>query len=525
MHEVEVVLALLAATAALATLARRLNMPYPILLVLGGLVVGFLPRLPQITLAPDLVFVLFFPPLLYTAGLDTSLRDLRANIRPIGSLAVGYVLASMLAVAAIAHFAIHGLPWSAAFVLGAIVSPPDPVAAIAVAGRLGVPRQVVTILEGEGLFNDATGLTAFRMAVAATVSGSFSLGAAGITFLVASTGGVLVGLAVGWLAARIQGRLDDTPVEIIVSLLTPFAAWLAAEGVGLSGVLAVVVAGIYAERRVQPDISSETRLRSAAVWDVLSFALEGVLFLLVGMQLPSIVHALSPYPLGTVLRYALVVSAATILVRIAWSFGARWLSQRAARAFRLPVDRTQWRIVAVVSWAGMRGGDSLAAALAVPLLTATGARFPDRDLIVFLTFCVILVTLVGQGLTLPPLIRLLGLRSGGTLQREEANARRRIARAARDRLDTLAAEPWAPDDVVQRLRDRYAHRAQHGVDPDEEGADQQRHAAERRLRRDVLDAEQREALRLRDGGAINDEVYQRILRDLDLEDLRLGQEE
>ena len=521
---VEVVLGLLAVVVALAIIARRVNIPYPILFVLGGLALGLVPRLPQVVLSPNLVFLVFFPPLLYTAGLDTSLRDLRANARPIGSLAVGYVLASMAAVAAAAHVAIAGMPWAAAFVLGAIVSPPDPVAAIAVAGRLGVPQRVVTILEGEGLFNDATGLTAFRVALAATVSGAFSFGSAALTFVVASVGGVLIGLLVGIVAAWVQRRLDDPPVEILVSILTPFAAWIAAENIGLSGVMAVVTAGIYAERQVQPVISSTTRLRSSAVWDVLSFALEGLLFLLVGLQLPTITQALTPRPLGAVLQYAAIISLATILTRMVWSLGARWLTQVAAQALRLPVGPPEWRTIGVVSWAGMRGGDSLAAALAIPLLIHSGAPFPDRGLIVFLTFCVILVTLVGQGLTLPLVIRLLGLHDQGELEREEAAARRRVVAAGHSRLEEVADEPWAPAEAVRALRARYEHVAKHGVGPAAE-ADRRRHANERRLRLEVLAAERQEALRLRDAGAINDEVLQRIQHDLDIEEVRLGPED
>jgi monovalent cation/hydrogen antiporter len=304
----------------------------------------------------------------------------------------------------------------------------------------------------------------------------------------------------------------------------PFAAWIPAEAAGLSGVLAVVTAGIYAERRVQPMISSTTRLRGAVVWDAMTFALEGLLFLLVGLQLPRIVGALSPRPLGSVLWYAAVVGLATILVRIGWSFGARWLTQMVARALRLRAEPPRWRIVAVVSWAGLRGGDSLAAALAVPLLTATGAAFPDRDLIVFLTFCVILVTLVGQGLTLPMLIGLLGVRDEGEFQREEAHARGRMAEAGRERLEILATEPWAPRQAVQQLRARYEHWARHGTDQGED-ADRQRHAGERRLRREVLAAERQEALRLNNQGVINHEVLQQIQRDLDLEDVRLGPED
>src|ERR1043166_4977036 len=325
MDVIEVVLGLLVAVAVLALLAKKLPIPYPILLVLGGLSLALVPGLPQVRLEPDLVFVFFLPPLLYPAAIFTSWRDLRANLRPISLLAVGLVLFTTAAVGFLAHHFIPDCPLAAGFVLGAIISPPDAIAATAIAERLSVPRRIVTILEGESLVNDATALVAFRFAVAAVVTGSFSLAHAAGQFVIVAVGGILIGLAVGWLTAWIQKPIDDPPVEITISLLTPFAAYLPAEQLGVSGVLAVVTAGLYHGWRIPEITSSRTRLQAGPVWEMVEFLLNGFIFLLIGLQLPEVLQHLSGRSIPQLVWYAFVISIAVIVMRILWVFPATYL--------------------------------------------------------------------------------------------------------------------------------------------------------------------------------------------------------
>ncbi len=533
MPELEVILVLLAAVAALATLARRIGVPYPILLVLGGLVLAFIPGLPRVELEPDIVFVLFLPPLLFSSAYFTSWRDFRANIRAIGLLAIGLVLLTVVAVAAVAHWVV-GLSWPAAFVLGAIVSPTDAIAATSIAQRLGVPRRIVTILEGESLLNDATGIVAYRIAsgvAAGTLA--FSLSGAALQFVVVAVGGIAVGLAAGWLMVRVFEFLDDTPVEIVASLLTPFAAYLAAEeGPHLlwhellgfpgepffSGVLAVVAGGLYVGRKAPALMSSGSRLEGAAVWNVVVFLLNGLAFGLIGLQLPYVVEGLGEYSYAELFLYAVAVSLAVILIRIVWVFPATYLPRLASRSLRERDPTPPWRNVMVVSWAGMRGVISLAAALALPL------SVPGRDLILFLTFCVILATLVLQGLSLPALIRLLKIEDDGSTEREETKGRIHVAAAALDRIDALAEEEWVREDTAERVRGMYNYRRSRFVarfDGDDGDGLEERSNAYQRLTHELLRAQRQELLRMRNDGEIGDEAMHRIERDLDLEESRL----
>ena len=539
---IELLLLLLLAVAALATLARRLQIPYPILLVLGGLALGFVPGLPRVELEPDLVFLLFLPPILYAAAWFTSWRDFRANLRAIGLLSFGLVFATTAVVAVVARAIVPGLPWAAAFVLGAIVSPPDAAAATAVVQRLGVPRRIVTVLEGESLINDAAALVALRFAVAATVTGAFSLGEAAIQLAFVSVGGVAVGLAFGLLVVWVERRLDDPPIEITLSFLAPVAAYLAAELARVSGVLAVVAAGLYVARRSARLFSADARLRANTVWDLAIFLINGLIFILIGLQLPRVLAALSERSFAALLWQGALVSLTVIVVRIAWVFTAAYLLRLLSRRIRERDPYYPWRNIAVVGYTGLRGVVSLAAALALPLETADGSPFPERDLILFLTFCVILVTLVGQGLTLAPLIRRLGVEADGGAEEEEAEARARGIAAALARLDELAREGWTHDGAVDYLRGYYAKRAHllgarfgrldHAHGPN--GGDGHAHADGRdqreehrrmladfqRLQREVLRAEREVVIRLRDEGVIGDEALRRIERDLDIEELR-----
>src|SRR6266542_2643409 len=361
MQSAQLVLALLIAVAALVTIARRLGIAYPIFLVIGGLLLGLVPGTPRVEIDPDLIFLFVLPPLLYTAAFFTPLRSLRANLGAIGSLAVGLVVATAFAAAAVAHALIPGIPWAVALALGAIVSPPDEIAATAIAARLAVPRRIVTILEGESLLNDATALTIYSIAVAAAVGGALSWTGALTTFALAAVGGGAIGQAVGWMIAQIRARIEDTPVEITISLLTPYAAFLPAEQLGTSGVIATVVAGVYLGRRGSHIMGADVRLTGRAVWDTLIFLLNGLVFIVTGLEVSLLLRALAPSDAVRLVGIGLAVSAVLILVRALWIFGSAF----APRLVRRPSPEPRLFAQSVVlSWAGLRGGVSLAVALA-----------------------------------------------------------------------------------------------------------------------------------------------------------------
>jgi monovalent cation/hydrogen antiporter len=519
LHESEsLLLALMAAVAGLSVLARVIGVPYPILLVLGGLVLGFVPGMPPVELPPELVLVVFLPPLLYWAGFFSSPRDLRAEARPISLAAVGLVLATMVAVAAVAHAVIDGMSWPAAFALGAIVSPTDPLAATAIGRRLGVPRRLITVLEGESLVNDATALVAYRVAVAAAVSGSFVAWQAGLRFVVGVAGGVVIGLLVGWLVAELRRRLDDPVVEIVVSVATGYVAYLPADQLGVSGVLAAVTAGIYVGWRAPELASASTRLLGFSFWEVLVYLANAVLFILVGLQLQPILEGLSGTAVAQLVGQAALVSLVVIAVRLGWLFSIPYLIRLVDRRPSQLMRRVGPRERLVLGWSGMRGAVSLAAALALPL------DFPLRNLILFLTFAVILATLVVQGLTLPALIRRLRFEADDAEEREEVKARLAAAQAALDRLDELAGADWTRDDTVERLHGLYEFRRRRlkarGGYLEDDGAED-RSLAYQRLLRELLDAQRRAIVRLRNQGKISNDVMHRIERELDLEDTRL----
>ena len=524
MHGVELVLSLLLLVALLAVLSRRIGIPYPILMTVGGLLLGLVPGLPRIELAPEIVFLLFLPPILFSAAYFTSLRELRANARPIGLLAFGLVLATTGAVAVVTHALAPGIGWPAAFVLGAIVSPPDAVAATAIAQRLGLPRRVVIILEGESLVNDSTALVAYRLAVVAAATGVFSLGQAALTFVVVSVGGVLIGLVVGWLLIEIEKRLNDPPVEVLVSLLGPFAAWLPAESLQVSGVLAVVTAGIVLGRAAPRIMSSDTRVLGSGVWQMMIFTLNGLVFILIGLQLPTILDEVSvDRSAGELAVLAVLVSGTVIAVRLLWVFPGTYLPRMLRRRQRARDPLPRPRAVLIIGWAGLRGVVSLAAALALPLTTDSGAPFPGRGLLLFLTFSVILATLVGQGLTLPFIIRWLGLGDDGSADHEELHAREAAVSAALGRLEQLSAEWPGHLELIERLQRDQEHAAEHLEHDHDAGGellgDQEmtEHAA---IRQAVIDTQRVALIDLRDRGVIGDEAMRRVERDLDLEELR-----
>jgi CPA1 family monovalent cation:H+ antiporter len=525
MHELELVLALLVVVTALTPIARRLRVPYPILLVLAGLILALLPAVPDIPLDPNLALLLFLPPLLYSASFSTSVRDFRGLLRPILSLAVGLVLVTTAVVAVVLNTLLPGIGWAAAFAFGAIVSPPDAVAAVAVFRGLGVPRRLVTLLEGESLVNDATALVTYRTAVAA-MAVAFSAGEASVRFVVVGVGGVLVGLVVAVLVAALRRRIEDPSVEIALTLLTPFAAYLPAEQLGLSGVLATVAAGLYLGWREPYITGSESRLGGRAVWQMVDFVLNGLVFILIGLQLSLILPALAGHLLIPLIGTGLLVSLAMIVVRLAWIFGDSylrwWLDRRKARAHgrpdTAPAPRRRENLVA--GWAGMRGVVSLAAALALPATT------PERASLIFLTFLVILVTLVGQGLTLPLLIRALGVaQDGNGPAQQELRARRTVTEAALARINQLAGQWPTHLPLINALRAQYEHRASHLEDlpaePEEENPADQELLEHHMIRRAVIDAERSAALHLRERGDIDDTIWRDIERELDLEELRM----
>jgi len=514
-----ILLFLLIAVSALTVLARVLDVPYPILLVLGGSLFGFVPGVPDIELEPDLVLLIFLPPLLFNAAYFTSLRDLRADLRPIMLTAVGLVLATACAVAVVAHAAIAGLPWAAAFALGAIVSPTDPLAATAITRRLGIPRRATAVIEGESLVNDGTALVVYRSALVA-VGGSFDLLDATGDFVVNALGGLAVGLVAGRLLVEVFKRIvGDDVAGVVMSLACGYVGYLPAERLGVSGVLAAVGVGLVVGRRSHEISTAASRLRGYAFWEVLVFLLNAVLFTLVGLQLPAIL-AEQDRSAGELTALAVLVSGTVIGVRLLWShttpYVVRVLDRRASQVAR----RANWRLRTVLAWSGLRGAVSLAAALALP------AGFPERGLLVFLTLAVIFATLVFQGLTLPLLIRRLDIHDDGVASREELVARKEAARAAVAHLRRLGEEEWTRDDTVERMIGLYEFRQRRlrqraGVAEDGEDDLDQRSLDYQRLVREVLDAQRRRVVELRDEGEISDDVLYALERELDLEDERL----
>jgi monovalent cation/hydrogen antiporter len=517
-----VLAAILVAVALLLIVAQLVRVPYPILLVVGGLGLSFVPGIPEIQLPPDLVLIAVLPPLLYGAAFFTSLRDLRENAGAISLLAVGLVLTTMIVVAVAAHFLIPDLGWQGAFVLGAIVSPTDPTAAAAIAERLGLPRRIVALIEGESLVNDGTALVAYKFAVAAVVTGSFSLVDAAGSFVVNVVGGIAIGLAVGFLIRHVRRRLDEPPLEITISLLSGYFAYLPAQAVGVSGVLAAVTVGIYMGWHTPELTSAQTRLQGIAVWEILFFLLNALLFTLIGLQLPGILDALSGRSTATLIGYAAVVTAAVIAARFLWVFPGTYLTARFRRR-RRPIQEPG-KAAILIGWSGMRGAVSLAAALALPITTDAGQPFPNRPLIIFLTFGVIFGTLVLQGLTLPAVVKTLGLEDEGRAEKEEAKARLYAAEAALARLEELAEEDWVREDTLERLRGLFGFRRERfrsRFDPESDGAVEDRSAAFQRLMRELLDAEREAVFELRRTRRIDDDVMRRVVRDLDLEEARL----
>ena len=506
MSDLEFLLLALVGVAALVRLADLVAIPYPIVLVLAGLGVGFVDALPDVEVEAEVYFLVFLPPLLTAAGYSASPKDLKADLQALGFLSFVLVLATMGAVAVVAHAAISGLDWPAAFVLGAVVAPTDPVAAAATFGRLGVPDRVRGLVGAESMVNDATALVAYRVALTAAVSGSFSAGDAILEFVTSAAGGLALGLAFGWVEVRVLRRLTDTALAIFLTVTVPYAAYICAEELGVSGVLAVVAAAIYLGWFSHLAFSADIRLSAQAFWEVLEFALNALLFLLLGLQFPALVDDLrEQLSLGDLLGGALLVSLTVVVVRLL--------------AAQLPLLGDTARERLAIGWSGMRGAISLAAALAIEPEVA------GRDQIIFVTFVVIFVTLVGQGLTLPLLLKVLKLSGATPWSPEEAIARLEAAQNALDRLDELEDEDAVDEEVLRRMRELYRvrfRRCQVVLGGD---GDPGPHAARREtrlaLRRDLIGVERRTLLELRAEGRLRPEVMRSIERDLDLEEARL----
>ena len=517
-HDELQLLALLAALTAMLAVAAVGRLPPPLLFVAGGLVLGFVPGLPRFELPPDLVLVAILPPLLYSAAFFTGLRDLRANLRPITLLAIGLVAVTTCTVAVVAHSIISGFSWGEAFVLGAIVSPTDALAATEVIRRVPVPRRVIAVIEGESLVNDGLALVLYKTALTAAIAGTFSLLSASWDLVVNVIGGVAVGLAVGYVVRQLRRRVDDAPTEVSIALLSGYLAYLPAIAIGVSGVLAAVTIGVYMGWYTPQLTNGVTRISGNAFWEIVTFFVNALLFALVGLQLHGIVDRLGGRSISSLVWDAIVVSVVVIATRVVWVPIFTYVPRLLFRRVRERDPYPPWQAPAIIAWAGMRGAVSLAAALSVPI--ALGGR----DLIVFITFGVILVTLVGQGLTLPPLVRRLQVADDGGAEREDAKARIKAAEAALARLEELEAEGWVREDTAERTRGLYRFRTNRfraryeGVD--DEGVEE-RSQQYQRLRRELLEAERQAVLRLRNEGRITEEVMQRVQRDIDLEDLRL----
>lgn len=519
MDLLEVVLFLLLLSVALGWVARRLNFPYPIALVIGGAALGFLPEVPQFPFDPQFILVLVLPPVLYQTALLTSWRDFKANIRPIGLLAVGLVIATTLAVGAALKFVVPDIPWAAAFVLGAIVSPPDAVAATAILTRLNVPRRVVTILEGESLVNDASGLVLYKFAVAAVLTGTFSLRDASVEFVGVAIAGVLIGIVVGRVFISVHRYLRDVFIEVLMTFAVPYIAYILAESLHVSGVLAVVAAGLVRGRYAPEIVSAEMRIIARSVWKLFVFLLNSLVFILIGLQLSGIIGRLSGYSSGDLMLYATLVSAVAIAVRFAWIYPATYLPRMVSARLRERDPAPSEQELFIMSWCGMRGIVSLAAALALPLALEGGAPFPGRDLIVFLTFVVIAVTLVVQGLTVGPLIRVLGVGTDWSEHEEEQHARFALGKAAIAAISELEAKEGIAPELAERIRAEFAEKisiAPPGGQILTGGAD-----IAKRVRQAAIRAGRRELIRIWRENRISDDVLHHLEEDLDYQESRL----
>ncbi|MBX2916211.1 MAG: Na+/H+ antiporter [Cyclobacteriaceae bacterium] len=522
MENISLIIILLSIVTALAQITDRIRIPYPILLVLVGIGIGLVPGLPNVHLNPDVVFLIFLPPVLYSAAWYTSWPDFKESVRPISLLAVGCVLFTTVLVALSVHYLIPNFGWPEAFVLGAIISPPDAVAATAATKGLKLPRRIITILEGESLVNDATGLIAYRYAIAATASGSFIFWLAGINFFYVAGLGIVLGLMIGYVFYWIHKITpNNATTDTVFTLLAPYASYLVAEEFHASGVLSVVAAGLFMSPRSSEVFSNRTRLQATAVWDTMIFILNGVIFILIGLQLPFIFENLGTYHWSTLLLYGVLISVVTILARILWVFPGTYLPRWLSKEVRSTEPNPGLRQVSIVAWSGMRGIVSLAAALALPIMISKEEPFPNRDLIIFLTFSVIFSTLVLQGMTLRKLIKWFGIKGDDGHEQEEELARLKVAAQVIEHIEeryTLGLS----EAVLNQIKTKYEIRIQRiRRDQSEEKLTREQIEEFTRIQLALIRHEREFVLSLRKQGQIKDEVLRKIEYELDLEEARL----
>jgi len=525
MHNVQavelVVLLLLLFVVAFGALARRLQIPYPIILVIAGALLGFVPGIPRIALNPDTIFFVILPPLLYAAAWATSWRDFRFNLVSILFMAFGLVFFTVIGVAAGTQWLIPGFTWGAGIVLGAAIAPTDALAATSIAKRIGLPKRITDVLEGESLVNDASGLLALEFGIAMVVRNqTFTVGDATLRLIYLIVAGLAVGLATGWLVDKLERRIDDGPIEIVISILIPYAAYFAADRMRASGVLAVVACGLYLSRRSYLLFSPGVRLQAYAVWDALGFILNGLVFVLIGLQLPYVLAGIHNHSFPTLILYGALFSGLVIALRLIWmfpgAFAAHWIR---TRILHQKVSCPSAAAVLIVGWTGMRGVIALAAAIALPQTLANGAPFPQRNLIIFLAFSVIFTTLVLQGLTLPSLVRALGLASAPGRNLEEEAARRQILETAIAHLEQMRENDEEEFDAIYedltghyRQRLAFLNRKEDG----EGAAPLVRHQGLSRISRELVRVERCTAVELRNQGVIDDETLRQLERELDL---------
>ncbi|MGC1482275.1 MAG: Na+/H+ antiporter [Candidatus Acidiferrum sp.] len=527
-HAFELVfLLLLVMVVVFAVLARKLQTPYPIVLVIAGLFLSFIPGIPKITLNPDVIFLVVLPPLLYNAAWLTPWREFRFNLVSICLLAFGLVGFTVAGVAATATWVFAGFDWRLGFVLGAVVATTDAIAATSIAKRVGLPQGIVDILEGESLLNDATGLLALEFGVAIVVTGETpTLGGGLLRLGYLTIAGVVLGLVIGVIVEAIHKSIDDGPIEITLSIIVPYAAYLGAEAIHSSGVLAVVACGLYMSRHSSHFFSPSVRIQAWAVWDSLTFVLNGLVFVLIGLQLPFVLAGIREYSFRQLLQYGALFSGILILLRLIWMYPGAYLANFIRRrVLHQNPPFPSARGIFVVGWTGMRGVIALAAALSLPETLSDGSAFPQRNLIIFLTFCVILVTLVLQGLTLPPLIRALGLAGAAGHKDEEEAARRAMIEAALAHLEIARLKDGGEfATVYNEIEQRYKHRLANLIGQDDQGVAANRDAYARNLElsRSLLGTERQTALKLREAGRINDEVLRKVEHELDLTETRLS---
>lgn len=529
MHSLEILLGLLLAALGMAILAKRLDQPYPIALVVGGMIVAFVPGFDGIHLNPELVFYVLLPPILFEAAYFTSWRDFWRWRRAILLLAFGLVAATSVAVASLCVLLIPGMTWATGLVLGSIVSPPDAAAATSILRGIRLPRRIVQILEGESLVNDASALTLYRFAVATVVTGSFSLTKALTAFVWISLGGVAIGLVLGYAFVKLFPRLRDPEVEILAPFLLSYAAYYVAESVHASGVLATVAAGLVVGWFSPQIYSAITRIRATAVWQSVIFLINVTIFILIGLQIPFVLRELRDYPIGFLILWSVAISLCVIVIRFLWIFPAAYLPRHFFPSIRAREAYPEWQGVVVVGWTGLRGVVSLAAVLALPMETASGLPFPYRNLLLLLTFAVILSTLLLQGLTLRPLVRLLRIPEDRSSEEEELHARIQTTETVLTRLGEMQAAQNAPIPVLERIRGFYEDRladlrsqlAECSGTEDVRKPEEFKSIAEQRIWWEAVNAERRTLVTLRRTGRIGDEAMHQIERDIDLLEARI----